>query len=365
MISIGLFAHASILRVGPEADSYNDIHSAVAASTANDTLIISAHSEPYSLGNEDLVIQHPLHIYGAGWPRQGSLGTRINMNGRHIFLPPTASGTSFKGFAIEGAPACGYGCPDTAQTAFVLESGTSSILFERVLHQCTGDQYQYWSDPSYGTFIWAQGDNSGIRLQQCALYFGLSIGSSRGTALRFSGGNSSLVVQNCLMANVGTPCSFSGTIDLSFHQNVVWTCTGLYFGAQTAGSATNNVFVNTPAVPYGVDCAFNAGTGSAIGSNWIALSGSPFINLPDGSMWLYDQFDVHLAPGSPCIDAGVPNQTDRDGSRVDAGIYGGQFPFVDSGNPDFPFVTSLAIPATIPQNGVLPIYSTGRVGSGQ
>ena len=35
--------------------------------------------------------------------------------------------------------------------------------------------------------------------------------------------------------------------------------------------------------------------------------------------------DLHLQPGSPCIDAGVPEWTDADGSRVDIGAFGGEW----------------------------------------
>ena len=42
----------------------------------------------------------------------------------------------------------------------------------------------------------------------------------------------------------------------------------------------------------------------------------------------YDAFDpagddFHLAPGSPCIDAGSPTREDADGSPADQGAFGG------------------------------------------
>jgi hypothetical protein len=35
--------------------------------------------------------------------------------------------------------------------------------------------------------------------------------------------------------------------------------------------------------------------------------------------------DLHLDPGSPCIDAGDPGLTDPDGSRSDIGAFGGEY----------------------------------------
>jgi hypothetical protein len=37
----------------------------------------------------------------------------------------------------------------------------------------------------------------------------------------------------------------------------------------------------------------------------------------------YDAGDLHLASGSPAIDAGAPEINDGDGSRSDIGAYGG------------------------------------------
>lgn len=360
VLSISLRSNATLLRVGPEAGSYNTIHTAVNASAASDTIVLSAHSESYSLDNADLVLIHPLHFYGAGWPTSSQLGSKINLNGHRVFIQAGASGSSFEGISVEGANACS-GCSDTAYTAFILESGASNLLFQRILHRCAGHQYSY-QPYYYGVFLWAQGSNHNIRILQCAMYSGINNGNSAGNALKFSGGNSSAIIQNCVFANVWLPISFAGSLDLSFHQNVIWTCGVANLGDQTTGSVTNNIFYSVGLSPYGVDFLFNAGTGSGFGSDWITLNESPFMNLPIGTIWVNDQYDLHLQETSSCVDAGVLGQTDRDGSRADLGIYGGLYPYIKSGIPDFPFVTSLSIPASTPQNGVIPIYSTGRVG---
>lgn len=47
---------------------------------------------------------------------------------------------------------------------------------------------------------------------------------------------------------------------------------------------------------------------------------------------LISSFDLHLQNSSPLIDAGTPTSTDKDGSRVDIGAYGGQVRFLGDAN---------------------------------
>jgi len=105
-------------------------------------------------------------------------------------------------------------------------------------------------------------------------------------------------------------------------------------------------------------CASQGAVPPGIGN--IAIVGGEFLNLVSGDPRLSN---YHLSSNSTLRDAGNPlSPPDRDGSRADIGIYGGQNPYNEFGIPDFPFVTELNVSPTVPQNGVLWIGSRGRVG---
>jgi hypothetical protein len=161
-----------------------------------------------------------------------------------------------------------------------------------------------------------------------------------------SNANSNLSLQNCCFLDSNVP--LYGSANWSVDHCIFW-------GTSSWDGGTSGTVL----------ASYNAITSDMTqfpGSNNITITSSPFVNYssPFGC-----EDNVHLSQTSGLIDAGDPNApNDRDGSRRDPGIYGGPLPYVDSGAPDFPFVTNFFVSPNAPQNGVLEIRTTGRVGRG-
>jgi hypothetical protein len=158
-------------------------------------------------------------------------------------------------------------------------------------------------------------------------------------------------VSNCVFVGLTTPLTDIGTWSVS--NSIFWDCgtwngsTGGYIIASyNAMQFSMNSFPNIP----GIDST---------------ILTDPFTGYDESANYVHCTSNFYLPVGSGLINRGDPNAAlDRDGTRRDIGLYGGPNPYVDSGAPDFPFVTQFFVPVTVPQNGVLEIRSTGRVGQG-
>ncbi|MBU1920387.1 hypothetical protein KKG66_06045, partial [bacterium] len=99
------------------------------------------------------------------------------------------------------------------------------------------------------------------------------------------------------------------------------------------------------------------------GTNGLLLTSNPFVDYDESGIYIRDVSDLHLAPGSDCIDAGHPSLLDLDDSRSDMGCYGGTHPLIDTGAPAYPFTIQLDIdPSVIPVGDQLNVETTGRIG---
>jgi hypothetical protein len=164
--------------------------------------------------------------------------------------------------------------------------------------------------------------------------------------------SSIIQLENCCFLAVTTPLVDTGNWSIS--NTIFWDCA--YWSGAVSGYVLTSYNARTG---FMTSFPFLAGQDTTILTN-------PFVGYNDSQDWQRCTSNVNLPSGSGLINRGDPNAApDRDGSRRDLGIYGGPTPFIDTGAPDFPFVTQYFVPSTVPQNGILEIRSTGRVGQGQ
>jgi hypothetical protein len=139
-------------------------------------------------------------------------------------------------------------------------------------------------------------------------------------------------------------------------------CLVVYSGNNGRGFSTNAVGTIRNCASWGGNLVISA-PNVVITCSASNTAGNNFVNIGSNPQTA----DYHLSPTSALRDSGcVGSALDLDSTRADIAVFGGQTPWVQSGFPSWPPVAyDLQIPLSVPQNGVMRVYSKGRVGPGQ
>lgn len=337
-------ALAIMRTVSPDGTAdYTSIQLAITESAPGDTVIAFGDAGPF---NENLSIDRRIVLIGQGTGCGGVGATEVN----DVDLTGTSSGSVLKGFRIAGSD------------DISLAASVTGVFIQR----CVIDN----SDINNGSCVtFAAG--SSAEIEECVLLgdyncilaggANVQVGARNTVFCNSSRGIDSynlstvIALQNCVFVSSGN--CFVDAGNWSIDHCMFWDnnqINGLNLGNVTANW---NVFVVTTPVNFPFDTT-GAGTDTVVFQN-------PFVYYASAPNYEECITDLHLVASSGLINWGNPNApNDRDGTRRDPGIYGGPNPYVIGGAPDFPFVTSFLVPPSVPQNGVLEIRATGRVGTG-
>jgi len=350
-------SQATIRRVAKDGDGtvvYNNIQAAINDCLPGDTVIVSGNMGPWSPSGSLLTIDRRIIMLGQGNGCDGGSGPGTEIRARLYFTAPS-DGAMAKGLFLSNS------CPQVE-----LASGAADVFLSNCRLRTGGGSSNNCVRLSA---------NCSVTIDRCVLV-GYNeqcvnlIGSQSSAVIRnsvlttyYSGtygsgvrphtdATSSFWISNCLFVDLAIPIA-DGIANWYLDHNIFWdngNWNGTVSGPVTASynAMDNAAYANFP------------------GTNKINLQGvNPFVAYDGEFTECAEDFHLHAVNGAALIDGGDPNApNDRDGSRRDLGIYGGPTPFVDTGAPDFPFVTNFFVPSSVPSNGVLEIRSTGRVGPG-
>jgi hypothetical protein len=325
-------AYATIHRVAKDgSEDFTTIQSAVNEASDDDTVMVRSDINPYV---ENVYIQTRVTIIGSGI----ACGNESDpvVSGKFTFSGNSA-GSLLTGLTIH-----------TSSNSFV-DINVSMVI----LRGCYID----------GNICVVVNQNAGVHVIACFLKsedFQLQIGAygvlTVENSIFYAGRTVYCTHPESPATVLVRNCSFLDQINTLFYGVADWTIDNCVFwnvpdGIHWSGSwhMAYNAFPENM-LPF----PFVAGVDTIINSNpWVVPSDSLCIS------------DWHLSPGSGLIDHGDPSAApDRDGTRRDLGAFGGPSPFKPNLTPALPFVTSISLPASVPQNGALEIRSTGRVGQG-
>lgn len=354
LLSCGSFA--TIRRVVKDGDGaviYNNIQTAINACVPGqmDTVLIDGNRGPWVIASDNLTIDRPIVMIGQGHGCGGVQASAIDCRSVHFLVTATADSTSFEGMLL-------YADEEVA----VIANGATGIQFRRCM------VYGYANDVPFDAAVQI-GSSASVQLTECHL-------DGWEGCVEMVGSMSSVDIRNCDLSNTGEGIR---SFDLSCLISIV-NC--VFINVSTpihanAGSwwiencvfwdnATWNGVVNGQTSACNYNAVENAAFNNFPGTFKHNLNGlNPFVAY--GAAYNHCTDDLHLDPvrGASLIDAGNPSAAnDRDGSPRDIGLYGGPTPYTQTGAPDFPFVTQFFVPVSVPQNGVLELRSTGRVGPG-
>ncbi len=341
-------AHAAMFHVSKSGLApYTEVQPAIDAASPGDTILVAPSEATYA----GFIVDLGVHIIGAGTDTIQGRSTTIS---GYIDIQSTAGGAELNGLSIR-----------FARSHTIEIGGYLLVLFPNAV---------------------------GVRVVNCAIENNVgSTGNYCGCVYLSSGVN--VVFESCLMwlsrargsnANKVIRLDNDGTVQ--FHSCVISSgYTGVFGGSSLTSvimrhcmvSDANNQQIESSATISVENCVILSSLGVITPNLTFAYCASSYVLPGIGNLlidntafhshlsYLPRQSDFHLSPNSLLIDAGNPiSPPDRDGSRADIGIYGGQTPYDEFGIPDYPFVIELEIPASVPQNGVLHVGSTGRVGNG-
>jgi hypothetical protein len=341
---LAVSANAAVLSVTRDGSGqYVEVQPAINAASAGDTILVGP-GQTYA----GFDVDRQLVIIGAGTgagPNESSFVNGV------VRVMGSADGTELRSLWIYSSQSSqAY---DSTAGVLRIMSGASSILVRRCLVENVYSAFsqipivmyvgQFASVSVLEATIWNPSSNGGYKgieistgssllLSNCVI----SLSQVGYGAYSVYGGDasSSLSADHCLFytgsGNTGLYCSASGTI---------MNCAS--YGGDLVYSAPNIV----------VNCCAN-NTSSA---NFVSIGSNP------------QTANYHLSPTSTLRDAGcIGSPFDLDSTRADIGVYGGPTPWVQYGAPAWPpFAYDLQIPLSVPQNGVMRVYSKGRVGPGQ
>ena len=338
-------ANAAILCVSKLGNAqYSEVQPAINTASPGDTILISPSPAYY----QAFTIDRQLTLIGAGWDT-----TSGNTTGTQVASPVIISGTGdgviLRNILIVGAV---YN-----NAVFRVQSGASNVLVEECWFQNT---------------LSSENDNTGcvsidgadISFVKCC-FWRPNLAAQYGRGLSVSG-VSQIIIQSCVFSHcyVSIYCPTTSS-NITITHCIFDQYNGSYvFNASAYGIVQNSVSVGSsmgsPAnfsINY---CASSGTVPSGIGN--IPIVGGEFVNLVQSNP---RQSDYHLTETSPLRDAGNPaSPPDLDSTPADMGVYGGQIPYDEFGIPNYPFVLELSVSPVVPQNGVMRVFSRGRVGSG-
>lgn len=334
---------------------YNEVQPAINAALEGDTIFVAASSTSYA----GFTVDRPLTIFGAGSDTLAGRYTKVNSA---CVVEANADGSSIQSIWFQSS---NYSTPGIGESSSVIRMrrGAYNLLIKDcfVENTFTGQQ-MYWQG-----CVWVDTAVTAI-LDGCVFDnypSGSTSGGDVGIILWNLGGSGSiqLVVTNCIFIGDDFGIQYGPAATLLTVRHCVFDpANALQVGGT---SSLENSFcwasgaVGSPgtAVRY---CAFRVTSPGGEG-NFVAPS-SNLVGIVHNDA---RHSNYHLSQGSTLINAGNPiAPPDVDGSRADIGVYGGQTPYSEFGFPNFPIVTELEVPASVPQNGVLRFGARGSIGEG-
>ncbi len=341
---------ATILRVSHATPgTYNTITAAITAAAATDTITVAA--SPYTY--DAFTVDKPLTIIGAGTDTtvgEATITGYINVNSE-------ADGSVLEGLWVQGYQVYNSGGYYGTATLCIWTSASKIVVTN-----CFFELARYEYPENSAAVVMP---NASVSFERCGFWTIWSYPYATEYGVLLSVGDS-VNIQNCVFSNshysIAGGDAASSVLSVShcvFQDNR----NGVAIASDARGNIENSVCTNGRLIS-----GTNASVSYCAQSDTVLPPGIGNIRLPEGSFvnLVYGNprlSDFHLAAGSTLINAGNPGSTlDRDGSRADIGVYGGPSPYDPRGVPDFPFVLSLIVPPSVPQNSTLGITATGRVG---
>lgn len=335
VLFIAQIASATVLQVAADGSAaFASVQPAIDGASSGDTIVVRGDVGTYAGFN----INKPLVVIGTGWGCAPTPPTSVTST---ITLSSGSTGSVLEGFSVSTNDY--YACISVAST--------QNISIRRC--KCT-------RPTNIPVFI----NYSSVAVENCAFYGAYYGGVELGTDVTATFANCVLTGQHPISISSGGVMNisvincflFGGDLPGAIGSN--WTIDHcIFWGSSWSGSMYGNVTASYNVI---TDVMTNFP-----GTNNTVISTHPFASF-DGSYQPCSSDDLHLSPASGLIDTGDPNApNDRDNTRRDPGIYGGPNEFVDNGAPEYPFVTFMLVPPSIPQNGPFEIRTSGRVGRGQ
>lgn len=341
VLGMGLFAGAAkaqppriVVQGAGAPQVFSSIDAALVAAQPNDNVYLSGGTH---LSTADLLIDKPLHFFGAGNAPDSTAATGITSLSTtvgNIALTTAATGSTFTGIIFAPFGIVQYG---TSQS----NDDPLDLVFERCTFNkavSVGFSNVNPGLPSSTDFkecvFYANlnGLNGTIAtLEHCILDFQLGTGAE---VSGFAGGGLTLRHCVCFGTRIGNSGGFTS-------ENSVFTRTSAPFWQSGGAILINNLLVSPALVS-------NMTPGVASGNILNEPASGIFINETDDDFAWTD--DLHLQP--TCSGVGAAT----DGS--DTGIYGSSTPFKPGSVPFNPHVSAANIANSTNANGELPVSIT-------